>query len=77
MAATRIIEALHVLKDCRARFAPSRKLPLMNQLGLQGREETLHDGIVPTVARSTHGTVDVPRQESLLVARGGILAAAV
>jgi hypothetical protein len=74
MTPTPMLEALHVRKDLRVRVSASRKRPLMDQLGLQRGEEALHNGLVPTIARPTHGTVDVPRQKSLLIRDGGILA---
>src|SRR5512137_2837223 len=74
MPSSSIIEALHVLKDLSAGFVTSRKLPLVNQLGLQRGEEAFHDGVVPAIARPTHGTLDVQVEQPLLVDGRSILA---
>ena len=47
------------------------------QLRFQRGKEALYDGIVPTIPRPTHGTLQAVQSELLLVARGRLLTAAI
>jgi len=55
MTAGLIVKSLQVLKDRDSGFLPSRKrVPLGAQFRFQRGKETLHDGIVLTIAGTAH-----------------------
>jgi hypothetical protein len=74
--AFRIVEALDVVEYISSRLVsgPVRFAPCA--LGLQLREEALHRGIVPGVARTAHRTDDAVIGYQLLELLVGVLAAA-
>ena len=75
MEAVRSIQPFQLGKD--------RSLPLLlgeepavvaqGQFGLQRREETLGDGMVPTIPPRTHRALDLPGGKPLLIRLGGII----
>lgn len=60
MHATRIVEALDVLKDPRLGIFSLRILLAVDTLLLQRREENLHDRVVVAVSPTTHAWCDRP-----------------
>src|SRR5947208_11297626 len=75
VAAAPVIEPFHIGEDGTLGLLPCLKPLPMNQLGFQGGKEALDHGIVPTVARPTHGTLDTTHGELVPVAHGCVLAA--
>ena len=73
MAPPPVIESFDVCKNGRLCLLPALKLSTINQLGFQARKEALPDGIVPTIPRSTHGTLQAVPCEPLLVLSRRIL----
>src|SRR5207302_10321087 len=77
VSAFRIVEALDVVEYISSRLTsgPVRFAPCA--IGLQRREDALHRGIVPDVARTAHRTDDAVIGHQLLELLAGILAATV
>ena len=55
MPSARVIEAVDVLKDASFGLAAGFPGPAPNQLGLDGFEERLDNGVVITIALAAHG----------------------
>ena len=55
MPAARVIEAVDVLKDGGFCLATGFPRPAPDQLGLDGLEERLDNGVVITIALAAHG----------------------
>jgi len=55
MPSARVVEAVDVLKDAGFGLATGFPRPAPSQLGLDGLEERLDNGIVITIALATHG----------------------
>ena len=55
MPAARVIEAVDVLKDAGFGLATGFPNPAPDQLGLNGLEERLDNGVVTTIALAVHG----------------------
>ena len=55
MPAARVIEAVDVLKDAGFGLAAGFPRPAPDQLGLDGLEERLDNGVVITIALAAHG----------------------
>jgi len=72
-----IIECFDIGKNGRLYLLPVLKLSTINQFGFQARKEALHDGIVPTIPRPAHGTLQAVPCEPLLVLFRRILATAI
>ena len=77
MTALPIIEHLNVLEDVLFRVFTGRVMPLVHELVLECPEEALDTGVVPAVAGAAHAGGDAVLAEQTLVARGGILTAAI
>ena len=56
---------------------PCAVLAMIDEFTLECDEEALHSGIVPGVAGAAHARGDAVRVQQTLVARGGILTAAI
>ena len=64
----RVVEVGDIVDDSRARLCSSRQNESVERLGLQRAEETLDDGVVPTVAFSAHAAFDsVASQEPAIL----------
>jgi len=55
MPAARVIEAVDVLKDAGFGLASGFPRPAPDQLGLDGLEERLNNGVVIAIALAAHG----------------------
>src|SRR5438132_13362669 len=77
MPAFRIVEALDVVEYISSRLVSGAVRFASYALGLQRREEALHRGIVPDVARTAHRTDDAVIGHQLLELLAGVLAATV
>ena len=69
-----ILEHFDVLKDVPRRLISCAVLTMIEELALQGAEETLDTGMVPTVSPSRHAADHAVQGEQRLVRGGGILA---
>lgn len=63
-----VVEHLDVFPDLRHRLLPGAILSMVNQLGLECAEETLHRCIVPAVPFPAHGWGHLELRHQLLVA---------
>src|SRR6185295_16840479 len=72
-----IVEDLDVLEDGGAQLDTPRPASLVDELGFDGGEEALDDGIVPAVAFATHADCDALSSELGAVLSACVLAAAV
>ena len=72
-----IIEHLDVFKDILPRLFTGRIAPMVHQLALEGPEEAFDTGVVPAVALATHTGDEAVLVKYPLIARGGILTAAI
>src|SRR5215204_7605715 len=73
MAALAVVEGLDVLEDGRLCLLPGGPGLAVEQLGLEGGEEALGDGIVPTGAGATDALAQVVVGEPVGVGPGQIL----
>src|SRR6185295_17939660 len=75
MTTSPIVKSLHVLKDRGAGFRPSgKRVPRGAQFRFQRGKETLHYGIVPTIAGTAHRAPNTANREPLLIRQGPVLA---
>ena len=72
-----IIEHFNILKGILGRLAPCAALAMVDEFALECPEEAFDTGVVPAVAGAAHAGGDSVLVEQPLVARGGILTAAV
>ncbi len=72
-----IREHFDVRNDVLSRLVPCAILARIGEFTLEYDEEALHAGIVPVVAGAAHARGYAVRVEQTLVARGGILTAAI
>ena len=77
MAPLPIIEHLNVFEDVLSRFVSCGIVPMIDQLTLECPKETFHAGVTPAVAFAAHAGDEAILIEQTLIARGGILTAAV
>ena len=72
-----IVEDLDVFMDRTARFGLVVPSSVMDELLLERSEEALHDGVIVTVASTTHADLDAERSELRSVAFARVLAATI
>lgn len=77
MPAPPVVENFDVLKEIGLRMGPRRVDRTVHPLVLEAVEEALGGCVVPAVAFAAHAGDEAVRLEYALIARGGILTAAV
>lgn len=77
MSSLPIVEHLNVFEDILRGFVTGRVLPMIDQFTLEYSEETLDAGVVPAVAFMAHAGDEAVLIKQTLVARRGILTAAI
>ena len=71
-----VVEPLDVVDDVRLGFVPGPVITVSHTLDLQGLEETLRHGVVPTIALATHAADhSVMLQNGPIVVAGGLASA--
>src|SRR5215212_721413 len=75
MAALAVVEGLDVLEDGRLCLLPGGPGLTVEQLGLEGGEEALGDGVVPTGAGATDALAQVVGSQPVGVGTGQVLGA--
>src|SRR5712691_5873057 len=77
MAPPTVVEDLDVLEDRGPGVIVTDVVGTMDQLGLERREETLGNSVVPAIALATHAADDAAFAKLVLVVRARVLHAAV
>src|SRR4051794_40310205 len=77
MAALAIVEGLDVLEDRGPGLLPGGPALAVEQLGLEGGEEALGDGVVPAGAGAADALADLPVGQPARVGVGEVLGAPV
>ena len=77
MATVRVVEAFDITEHVRLGLCPRSVDLLAHPLGLEGREEAFHSGVIPDVAGPAHRTGDPVVGHEPLELLAGILAALV
>lgn len=72
-----IIKHLDVFKEAPSRLVTGLIVPIVHELAFECPEEAFDTGVVPAVAFAAHAGDEAVRLEYALIARGGILTAAV
>ncbi len=72
-----IIEHLDVVEDVLSRFVSRGVVLMIDQLTLECAKETFHAGVIPAVTFATHAGNEAVLSQAALIARRGILTAAV
>ena len=77
MATLAIVEYLDVFEDVLPGFVSGGRAPMVHELPLERPTETFDPRVVPAVAFAPHAGNEAVLSESVLVARRGLLTAAV
>ena len=72
-----VIEALHKLKDRLSGRGPRLEAREINAFALEGSEERLGDGVIPTVAFAAHTHRDAHFRKQRLIRMAGVLTSAI
>ncbi len=77
MSPNPVLEALHELEDSLSSRGPRLKEREINALALEGSEERLHGGIIPTVSLTAHTHCDAKIGKQCLIRMTRVLASPV
>ena len=73
MSALSVVFGFDVLEDIAPGLVSVVIGGLVNELGLQGGEETFDDGIVPAITSTAHGALNPMACQELLIVSAGVL----